>query len=135
MFKHFPLIGSINPYISICFNSIRVIFENTILGGFLSIDTHKPSIRVISLIQPVAVSVRHDLVHLGMGYGNVPFELGQLLITRQIISNGMKVDFSMLGSFGIFDKKNDSNRCATTFSENFASFLPRPFARCSLIAF
>lgn len=59
------------------------------------------------------MSVRHDLVHLGMGYGNVPFELGQLLITRQIISNGMKVDFSMLGSFGIFDKKNDSNRCAT----------------------
>ena len=50
------------------------------------------------------MSVRQDLVHLGMGYGNVPFELGQLLITRQIIANGMEIDFSMLGSLRIFDK-------------------------------
>ena len=70
-----------------------------------------------------------------MGYGNVLFELGQLLFTRQIIANGMEIDFPMLGSLGIFDKKNDGDWCATAFSENFASFLSRPFTRCSLIAF
>lgn len=53
-----------------------------------------------------------------MGYGNVPFELGQLLITRQIIANGMEIDFSMLSSLGIFDKKNDGDWSATTFTKD-----------------
>lgn len=43
-----------------------MVHENAFLGDFLSIDTQKPSIRIISLSQPVAVSIQNDVFHLGI---------------------------------------------------------------------
>ena len=90
---------------------------------FIDSDRDKFIPRIITLIEPVAVTVWLNYVPLKRLTGNRTRHDGQLLLAREVVANVVIVDDTMFAGIRILHQDGDGNRSTRARPEDFAAFL------------